>query len=65
MKWTSLFSLVNQVAIVTGAAGGLGQQFVNILLGAGASVILVDRDDRRLNDFIHFNFFLNTGVYNW
>lgn len=53
MNWISLFSLVNQVAIVTGAAGGLGQQLVNILLDAGANVILVDIDEKKLKQFAH------------
>jgi len=51
MKWISQFSLENQVAIVTGAAGGLGQQLVNILLDAGVKIALVDVDKKKLNAF--------------
>ncbi|HVV68638.1 MAG TPA: SDR family oxidoreductase [Gammaproteobacteria bacterium] len=48
-QWIQKFSLENQVAIVTGAAGGLGQQLARILLDAGAKVILTDIDAERLN----------------
>src|SRR5690348_11093160 len=51
MKWISLFSLENQSAIITGAAGGLGQQLAAILLDAGANVILVDVDEKKLKTF--------------
>lgn len=48
MKWIEKFSLANQVAIVTGAAGGLGQHLVKILLDAGATVVLIDIDEKQL-----------------
>lgn len=38
-----LFSLENKVAIVTGAAGYFGREFVESLLSAGAKVILYDK----------------------
>lgn len=50
MKWISQFSLENQVAIVTGATGGLGQTLVDILLDAGAKVISADLDEKKLNE---------------
>jgi NAD(P)-dependent dehydrogenase (short-subunit alcohol dehydrogenase family) len=41
-------TLNNKVAIVTGAAGGIGLATARRLLGDGASVILAGRDDSRL-----------------
>jgi NAD(P)-dependent dehydrogenase (short-subunit alcohol dehydrogenase family) len=38
MGWIDQFSSENQVAIVTGAAGGLGCELVKILADAGACV---------------------------
>jgi 3-oxoacyl-[acyl-carrier protein] reductase len=49
MKWIDQFSLENQVAIVTGAAGGLGYELVKILADAGASVVLADTGQSKLN----------------
>lgn len=51
MKLMDLFSLENQVAIVTGSLGGLGQELVKILLLAGAQVILVDINEEKLKQF--------------
>lgn len=51
MKWISQFSLENQVAVVTGAAGGLGQELVKILLDAGANVVLADLNENKLKTF--------------
>lgn len=42
MNWIKQFSLKNEVAVVTGAAGGLGRELVKILYDAGASLVLVD-----------------------
>ena len=50
MSWIDQFSLDNQVAIVTGAAGGLGYELVNILVDCGACVVLADIDGRKLNE---------------
>lgn len=47
------FSLKNRVAVVTGACGGLGRQLVSILLDAGASLILLDIDEKMLSDLAH------------
>ena len=41
----NLFDLKGKVAIITGAAGLLGQQFVSILRKAGANVIAIDIAD--------------------
>lgn len=43
-----LFDLSGQVAIVTGASSGLGDRFVRVLHGAGASVVAVARRSDRL-----------------
>lgn len=40
----SMFDLHGQLALVTGAAGGLGLAIAETLLEAGAAVVLVDRD---------------------
>lgn len=41
------FDLTGQVAVITGAGGGLGQCFAHTLAGAGASVVLCGRDANR------------------
>jgi NAD(P)-dependent dehydrogenase (short-subunit alcohol dehydrogenase family) len=45
---TALFSLENRVAIVTGAAGGIGRWLAAGLGSAGAAVLLTDIDDQSL-----------------
>lgn len=45
------FSLAGQRIILTGAVGILGKAFSAALVGAGASVLLVDRDQGALIDF--------------
>lgn len=50
MGWIEQFSLKNQVAVVTGAAGGLGRELVAILADAGAGVVLADTDESKLNE---------------
>jgi NAD(P)-dependent dehydrogenase (short-subunit alcohol dehydrogenase family) len=51
MNWIKQFSLENEVAVVTGAAGGLGQELVKILYDAGASLVLVDSNMTNLQLF--------------
>jgi 3-oxoacyl-[acyl-carrier protein] reductase len=48
MNWIKQFSLENQVAVVTGAAGGLGRELVKILYDAGAHLVLADTDEASL-----------------
>src|SRR3974377_2260341 len=48
MKATDLFDLKGNVALVTGASSGLGQQFVRALADNGASVARVARSADRL-----------------
>jgi len=50
MKWIEQFSLENQVAVVTGAAGGLGRELVAILADAGASLVLADTNEFKLDE---------------
>ena len=45
-----LFSLDGKVALITGAAGGLGGTLTKSLLSAGATTVLVDDDQQRLDE---------------
>jgi NAD(P)-dependent dehydrogenase (short-subunit alcohol dehydrogenase family) len=49
MGWVEQFSLKNQVAVVTGAAGGLGRELVAILAEAGARIVMADTDEGPLS----------------
>ena len=48
MKATRLFDLAGRVALVTGASGGLGARFAEVLAANAAAVALVARREERL-----------------
>lgn len=43
-----MFDVKRKVAIITGAASGIGKDAANCLAEAGASVVLLDRNDEGL-----------------
>ena len=45
-------SLSGKVAAITGAASGIGLECARTLLGAGAKVVLIDREGEKLNKLI-------------
>ena len=47
---SGLFSLTGRVAIVTGGSSGIGQGMAVALARAGAQVVLIARDARRLEE---------------
>ena len=49
---SALFDLKDQVALVTGATGGLGHAIVQTLVAQGATVIVSDSDDQRCADLV-------------
>lgn len=51
MKAADMFDLTGEVALVTGASSGLGQQFARALADNGAAVALVARRAERLEAF--------------
>ena len=49
---SELFSLAGRVAVVTGGSSGIGQGMASALGRAGAQVVLIARDQRRLADSV-------------
>jgi NAD(P)-dependent dehydrogenase (short-subunit alcohol dehydrogenase family) len=47
---TELFSVAGRVAVVTGGSSGIGKAMARALAGAGASVVLLARDQARLDE---------------
>jgi NAD(P)-dependent dehydrogenase (short-subunit alcohol dehydrogenase family) len=52
MKAAALFDLKGRVALVTGASGGLGLRFAQVLAANGAAVALVARRAGKLNEAV-------------
>ncbi len=48
-------------AVITGATGGIGRSFCQKLIEEGATIIMVGRDERALEDFQH-ELFIKMGV---
>ena len=47
-----MITLFGKTALITGAAGGIGQVLCALFAELGATVIAVDRDQQRLSDFV-------------
>jgi NAD(P)-dependent dehydrogenase (short-subunit alcohol dehydrogenase family) len=47
------YDFSGQVALITGAASGLGRATATAFAEAGAAVVLVDRDDKKLADLVN------------
>jgi NAD(P)-dependent dehydrogenase (short-subunit alcohol dehydrogenase family) len=52
MKLTELFKIEGHVAIVTGAASGLGLAYAEVMAQNGATVVMADRDPATLDDHV-------------
>ena len=45
--------LENKVAIITGASSGIGQAIAQLFAEEGASVVLIGRNEKNLNDTVN------------
>ena len=52
-NYSKLFDLTGRVAVVTGGAGLLGEEFCKILATAGAQVVVADIDANAAKDLSH------------
>ena len=48
MNYLNKFELKSKVSVVTGGAGGIGEEICKALLDAGSKVILADIDEKKI-----------------
>lgn len=57
--------LAGKVAIITGGAGGIGQAAGALFASEGAQVLLVDLDDKQLQQVVDANEWLAPRLGSW
>ena len=48
MNYLDKFNLQSKVSLITGGAGGIGEEICKALLDAGSKVILADIDEKKV-----------------